>query len=237
MDGNRRWARHRNLEPLAGHRAGSTTLKKICRAAIDQRIKWLTVFAFSSENWQRPSLEVEGLFGLIKFFVKTQANEILDNNVRLRVVGRRDRFSVELKQLIEALEFKSSLNNFLNLTVALDYGGCQDVVNAMAKIAHEIERGLLSPSDVSDDLIKSRLSTNVLPPVDLLIRTGGEKRISNFLLWDIAYAELYFTDALWPDFNGTLFENAINEFQSRDRRFGGSSNASTHLRVIKSDLG
>ena len=195
MDGNRRWANAHGFEILKGHHQGADTLKVVSRAAIEYKIRWLTVFAFSSENWQRPSSEVAGLLALMKRFILTQSQELIDQNIRLRIVGRRDRFSDELQSAIRDVENRSSGNSGLNLTVALDYGGRQDIAAAAAQIAHEVETGLLKASQVNDDLLKSRLSTSVLPPVDLLIRTGGEKRISNF----------YFGICITPNFISRMF--------------------------------
>ena len=236
MDGNRRWARNRGIEALQGHNRGADTLIDISQTAIDQKIEWLTVFAFSSENWQRPRAEVTGLLALMKRFVTAQSEKLIDNNIRLRVVGRRDRFSSELQQSINNVELRSSLNSGLNLTVALDYGGKQDIAAAAAQIAHEVETGLLSARQVNDDLLKSRLSTKVLPPVDLLIRTGGEKRLSNFMLWDLSYAELVFSDKHWPEYAATDFLLAIDEYYKRDRRYGVSAAKIHHIRMVKSDL-
>lgn len=236
MDGNRRWAQDHGLELLKGHHRGADTLKDISHTAINLSVKWLTVFAFSSENWQRPPAEVKGLLELMKHFVTNESEDLIDNNIRLRVVGRRDRFSSKLQLLIEDVERRSASNTGLNLTVALDYGGRQDIASAAAQIAHEVETGLLRASEVNDDLLKSRLSTKVLPPVDLLIRTGGEKRISNFMLWDLSYAELFFTDKYWPEYTTADFLSAINEYYKRDRRYGGSTGEIHHICVVKSDL-
>ncbi len=236
MDGNRRWARNLGIEVLKGHHRGADTLTDISQTAINQKIEWLTVFAFSSENWQRPRAEVRGLLELLKRFVTAQSEDLMDNNIRLRVVGRRDRFSSELQQSIADLERRSLLNTGLNLTVALDYGGRQDIAAAAAKIAHEVENGLLSARQVNDDLLKSRLSTKVLPPVDLLIRTGGEKRLSNFMLWDLSYAELVFSDKHWPEYTTNDFLSAIDEYYKRDRRYGGSTGEIHHIRMVQSDF-
>ena len=236
MDGNRRWARNLGIEALQGHNRGADTLIDISQTAIDQKIEWLTVFAFSSENWQRPRAEVTGLLALMKRFVTAQSEKLIDSNIRLRVVGRRDRFSSELQQSINNVELRSSLNSGLNLTVALDYGGKQDIAAAAAQIAHEVETGLLSARQVNDDLLKSRLSTKVLPPVDLLIRTGGEKRLSNFMLWDLSYAELVFSDKHWPEYAATDFLLAIDEYYKRDRRYGVRAAKIHHIRMVKSDL-
>ena len=236
MDGNRRWARAHGFEVLKGHHQGADTIKVISRAAIDQNIKWLTVFAFSSENWQRPAGEVKGLMALMKRFILTQSKELIDNNIRLRIIGRRDRFSGDLQDAILDIEKSSAMNTGLNLTVALDYGGRQDITAAAAKIAYEVESGLLKASQVNDDLLKSRLSTRVLPPVDLLIRTGGEQRISNFLLWDLSYAELHFSDRYWPEFTAQDLTVAISDYTKRERRYGGNSGEIHQLHMVKSDL-
>ena len=236
MDGNRRWAKKRRLEALLGHDKGAETLQDITKSCADARINWLTVFAFSSENWTRPEHEVAGLMRLIAKFIDTQAQELLDANVRLRIIGRRDRFADDLCAAIHSLEQLSSKNTGLNLTVALDYGGRQDIASAALAIAKEIEVGMLSTDDVNDDLLKSRMSTKILPPVDLLIRTGGEKRLSNFLLWDLSYAELFFSDKLWPDFNRSDLFDAIASFQGRQRRFGGGHyDIDQSPRIVASD--
>ena len=236
MDGNRRWAHAHGFEVLKGHHQGADTIEVISRAAIDQNIKWLTVFAFSSENWQRPAGEVKGLMALMKRFILTRSKELIDNNIRLRIIGRRDRFSGDLQDAILDIEKSSAMNTGLYLTVALDYGGRQDITAAAAKIAYEVESGLLKASQVNDDLLKSRLSTRVLPPVDLLIRTGGEQRISNFLLWDLSYAELHFSDQYWPEFTARDLAGAISDYTKRERRFGGDSGGIHQLHMVKSDL-
>ena len=221
MDGNRRWARARRLETLLGHDRGAETLKIIAQNSVDAHINWLTVFAFSAENWSRPDQEVRGLMRLIILFIKTQAQELLEANVRLRIIGRRDRFSDDLCVAMSDLEQQSSTNTGLNLTVALDYGGRQDISNAVTRIAEELESGMLTAAEINDDLLKSRMQTKILPPVDLLIRTGGEQRLSNFLLWDLSYAELFFSAKLWPDFTTTHFFEALEWFDQRQRRFRG----------------
>ena len=236
MDGNRRWAYAHGFELLKGHHEGADTLEAISRAAVDQKIEWLTVFAFSSENWQRPATEVKGLMSLMKRFIRNRSKELIDNNVRLRIIGRRDRFSDDLQDAIDDVGKSSAMNTGLNLTVALDYGGRQDLTAATAQIAYEIESGLIKANQVNDDLLKSRLSTRVLPPVDLLIRTGGEKRISNFLLWDLSYAELHFSDLYWPEFTAQDLAMAISDYTKRERRFGGDSGKIHQLHVVKSDL-
>jgi undecaprenyl diphosphate synthase len=235
MDGNRRWAFAQGFDVLKGHHQGADTLEVISRAAIDQKIEWLTVFAFSSENWQRPATEVKGLMSLMKRFIRARSKALIDNNVRLRIIGRRDRFSGDLQDAIDDVEKSSAMNTGLNLTVALDYGGRQDLTLAAAQIAYEVESGLLKANQVNDDLLKSRLSTRVLPPVDLLIRTGGEQRISNFLLWDLSYAELHFSDRYWPEFTSQDLAMAISDYNKRERRFGGDSGKIRQLLMVRSD--
>jgi undecaprenyl diphosphate synthase len=203
---------------------------------VDAHINWLTVFAFSAENWTRPDYEVQGLMRLIIRFIKTQAQELLEANVRLRIIGRRDRFSDDLCVAMSDLEQQSSTNTGLNLTVALDYGGRQDISNAVTRIAEELESGMLTAAEINDDLLKSRMQTKILPPVDLLIRTGGEQRLSNFLLWDLSYAELFFSAKLWPDFSTTDFFAALDWFEQRQRRFGGGRYDDKHqLHAVVSD--
>ncbi|MGB2468889.1 MAG: polyprenyl diphosphate synthase [Candidatus Puniceispirillaceae bacterium] len=236
MDGNRRWASARRLETLLGHDRGAKTLKMIAQNSVDAHINWLTVFAFSAENWTRPDYEVQGLMRLIIRFIKTQAQELLEANVRLRIIGRRDRFSDDLCVAMSDLEQQSSTNTGLNLTVALDYGGRQDISNAVTRIAEELESGMLTAAEINDDLLKSRMQTKILPPVDLLIRTGGEQRLSNFLLWDLSYAELFFSAKLWPDFSTTDFFAALDWFEQRQRRFGGGRYDDKHqLHAVVSD--
>ncbi|MDA7766667.1 polyprenyl diphosphate synthase [Alphaproteobacteria bacterium] len=236
MDGNRRWAHAHGFEVLKGHHQGADTLEAISCAALDQKIEWLTVFALSSENWRRPAGEVNGLMVLMKRFILTRSKELIDNNIRLRIIGRRDRFSDDLRDAIIDVEKSSAMNTGLNLTVALDYGGRQDLTAAAAKIAYEVESGLLKAGQVNDDLLKSRLSTRVLPPVDLLIRTGGEQRISNFLLWDLSYAELHFSDRYWPEFTAQDLAVAISDYTKRERRFGVGSGEIHQPHMVKSDL-
>ena len=172
----------------------------------------------------------------MKHFILTRSKELIDKNIRIRVIGRRDRFSDDLQVAFDDVEKSSAMNTGLNLTVALDYGGRQDLTAAAAQIAYEVESGLLKARQVNDDLLKSRLSTRVLPPVDLLIRTGGEQRISNFLLWDLSYAELYFSDQYWPEFTAQDLTVAISDYTKRERRFGGDLNEIHQLYMVKSDL-
>ena len=173
---------------------------------------------------------------LMKRFILTRSKELIDNNIRLRIIGRRDRFSDDFQDAIDDVEKSSAMNTGLNLTVALDYGGRQDLTAAVAQIAYQVESGLLKANQVNDDLLKSCLSTRALPPVDLLIRTGGEQRISNFLLWDLSYTELHFSDRYWPDFTAQDLAMAISDFTKRERRFGGDPSKIRQLHMVKSGL-
>ncbi|MEK9936017.1 MAG: polyprenyl diphosphate synthase [Rhodobiaceae bacterium] len=221
MDGNRRWSRQRNIPVLRGHQQGSNTLKTIARHAHDRGIRWLSAFAFSSENWSRPRPEVDGLMGLLRGFLENDISELGDENVKLRVIGNRSRLSSHLCELIEWAEHETSANTGLNLSLALDFGGQQDIVSAARSLATEVANGLLDAGEINEDLLKSRMDASSLPEIDMLIRTGGEQRLSNFMLWHLSYAELHFTSTLWPDFSTDNLDEAIEEFSGRERRFGG----------------
>ncbi|MDB2390017.1 polyprenyl diphosphate synthase [Alphaproteobacteria bacterium] len=236
MDGNRRWAKGRGLDVIRGHNQGAETLKDVCKAASKSHIRWLTVFAFSAQNWNRPEPEVSGLLLLMRRFLMREIEDLVHNNIRLRVIGNRDNFSKDLQDLISKSETMTAENSGLNLTVALDFGGQQDITQATRQIAEEAAAGLIDPKLVNDDFVKSRLQTATLPPVDLLIRTGGEKRISNFLLWDLSYAEMYFSNVHWPDFTASDLDAAVTEFNNRERRFGGNhADNDKNLSSVSSD--
>lgn len=223
MDGNRRWARQRGLSAILGHKKGADVLKDIARYAHDQEVRWLTAFAFSFENWSRPKIEIDGLMGLLRGFLENDVDELNKQNVKLRVIGNRSRFSTKLVELIEWAERYTSGNNGLNLTLALDYGGRQEITEALKVLVNEVENGILTVDDIKEDVVKSRMSSVALPDIDLLVRTGGEQRISNFMLWDLSYAELHFTPVLWPDFTCQDLQMALDDFATRDRRFGGDT--------------
>ena len=223
MDGNRRWARQRGLSPVLGHKKGADVLKQAARYAHDHEVRWLTAFAFSFENWSRPKVEIDGLMGLLRGFLENDVGELHKQNVKLRVIGNRSRFSAKLVELIEWAEQYTSGNTGLNLTLALDYGGRQEITDALKVLVSEVENGILRVDDIKEDVVKSRMSSVALPDIDLLVRTGGEQRLSNFMLWDISYAELHFSPVLWPDFSERDFQQAIDDFLSRDRRFGGDT--------------
>mgnify|MGYP006243711721 FL=1 len=188
MDGNRRWARERGLTVLRGHNRGADTLRDICSYAYESGVRWMTVFAFSAQNWSRPKSEVEGLMMLMRRFLQSDAEELLKENVKFRVIGRRDRLGDGLVELIEGLETKTKGNTGLNLTIAIDYGGQQELAAAARLLAEEVAKGIIAAAEINEDLVKSRMASSMLPQIDLLIRTGGEYRISNFMLWDLSYA-------------------------------------------------
>lgn len=223
MDGNRRWAGGRGINVLSGHSQGAETLKDIARAAHETGVRWLTVFAFSAQNWSRPSIEVDGLMKLMRRFLMSDAETLAEENVKFRVIGARDRLAGDLVGLIEKVELSTEGNTGLNLTVAIDYGGQQEITAAARRVAEEALKGLIQPDDITEDTLKARMTSAPLPQVDLLIRTGGEYRLSNFMLWDLSYAELFFTPSYWPEFSVAEFHRALDSYQKRDRRFGGDS--------------
>jgi len=219
MDGNRRWARANHLATLRGHHQGAETLKKIARDAHDCGVEYLTCFAFSTENWKRPQAEVTGLISLMQRFLMRDLLELTKENVRLKIIGDITAFSDDLQELIKHAMDSTAQNKGLNLTLAVNYGGIADIVQAASSVDFS---NCLSDEDKIANL-KSKLFTADLPSVDLLVRTGGEKRVSNFLMFDIAYAELYFSDKLWPDFDKADLLNALEDYRQRDRRFGADS--------------
>ena len=220
MDGNGRWASRRRLPRFAGHKAGVETVKGVVRACGDKGIEVLTLFAFSSENWRRPQEEVGLLMGLFMTALDQQVRKLHEHNIRLRIIGDRSAFSRTLQERIEAAESITATNTGLTLVIAANYGGRWDLTEAARTIANRVQAGELRPDQVSPELLQSLLSLRDLPEPDLFIRTGGEKRVSNFLLWQLAYTELYFTDTLWPDFDRQAFDGALTSFATRQRRFG-----------------
>ena len=220
MDGNNRWAKQRNLPGSAGHRAGMEAIRNVLEACNEQGVKVLTLFAFSSENWRRPREEVGLLMGLFMSALEQQVRKLHNNNVRLRVIGERSAFAWKLQSRIAQAEQLTRANTGLTLVVAANYGGRWDIAQAAGRIAARAKAGELEPEEITPEIFETALSIHELPAPDLFIRTGGEKRISNFLLWQLAYTELYFTDTLWPDFDRRAFEDALISFASRQRRFG-----------------
>jgi undecaprenyl diphosphate synthase len=221
MDGNGRWAKQRHLPVALGHKSGVEKVRDILEASKELGINNLTLFAFSSENWLRPAMEVKALMALFSSYLDNEIEALANKKVRLRFIGRRDRFSEELLRKIEHAEKYTSSFSELNLTLAVDYGGQWDITEAAKKIAEEVQQGKLNPVDITAELFSRYVCLADLPLPDLLIRTSGEYRISNFLLWQLAYAELYFTNVLWPDFDKKELLMAVDSFAKRDRRFGG----------------
>ncbi|MDJ0955952.1 MAG: polyprenyl diphosphate synthase [Arenicellales bacterium] len=233
MDGNGRWAKKNGLPRIAGHKRGLESVRTVVKACVNKGIPYLTLFAFSSENWRRPPTEVHLLMELFANALESKAKKLNDNDVCLRVVGDTTRFSSKIRMLINRAENLTRDNEKLNLTVAANYGGRWDISQACQKICAEIRVGNINPDEVVEQDIKARLSTRFLPEPDLFIRTGGEKRISNFLLWQLAYTELYFTDTLWPEFDNEAFDRALRSFTKRQRRFGQTGDQVIGAQQIK----
>ena len=220
MDGNGRWAEHRNLPRFAGHRAGVETVRRIVQMSGELGIEALTLFAFSSENWRRPKKEVGLLMDLFLSALEREVNKLHETGVRLRVIGELSAFPKKLQQRIHDSMEKTRDNKGLALNIAANYGGKWDITQAVRKLAKEVADGTLSSDEIDEAAIAERLSFSTLPDPDLFIRTGGEQRISNFLIWQLAYSELYFTHTLWPDFDREEYAKALQSFASRQRRFG-----------------
>jgi undecaprenyl diphosphate synthase len=220
MDGNGRWARKRHLPREAGHVAGVSAVREIVRAASDIGLQNLTLYAFSSENWKRPIAEVGALMGLFRAYFRSDLDELVDRGVRVRIIGNRGRVAKDIHAMIEDAERRTVENRGLNLTFAFDYGGQEEIAAAARELARAAKDGRLDPETITTELFASRLFTSALPEPDLLIRTSGEHRLSNFLLWQSAYAELLFVDTLWPDFSRQQFISALEQFAQRERRFG-----------------
>jgi undecaprenyl diphosphate synthase len=223
MDGNGRWAKQKYLPRMAGHHEGLKAVRRIIQACGEQGISVLTLFAFSSENWRRPQPEVNGLMKLFLSSLQNEVEKLHNNNVRLRIVGDSSRLSEELKASIHKAQQQTRENTGLTLVIAVDYGGQWDILQATKKIAEQIENKTLSSKDITPQVFESFLGLADLPHPDLFIRTSGEKRISNFLLWQLAYTELYFTDIFWPDFDKDTLAEALNFYSKRERRFGCTS--------------
>ena len=223
MDGNGRWAKARGLPRTAGHKKGVDAVRRTVEAAGELGIGYLTIFSFSSENWRRPEEEVSDLMQLLRFYLRSEIADLHRNGVRLRVIGDRSRLSSDIVGLIENAETLTRDNRKLTLVVALSYGSRQEITLAARRLAEEVKAGMLDPSEITEDRFSERLFTADIPDPDLIVRTSGEKRISNFLLWQAAYAELVFVDTLWPDFTKRDLEAAIEEFHRRERRFGATA--------------
>lgn len=223
MDGNGRWAQMRGRPRLVGHHAGAKRVKEIVRACPEFGVDYLTIFAFSTENWKRTQTEVAGLMKLFKRYIRRETQSLLDENVRVRFIGDRVKLEPALVDLMDNLELLTSTNTGINLTIALNYGGRDEVARATRRLAHDVAAGKLDPREVTDETLPKYLDTCLLPDPDLVIRTSGEARISNFLLWQSAYAEYEFIDTLWPDFSRAEFGDVLSRFGTRERRFGAVS--------------
>ncbi len=223
MDGNGRWASRRLMPRFEGHRRGVEALRRTVRAASDLGIRYLTLYSFSSENWSRPRTEVDYLMGLLKRFVRNDLAELHANNIRVRIIGEREGLEGEIAELLVEAENLTASNSGLTLVVAFNYGARQEIVSAARLLAEMVARGELKPEDITPELFGRKLHTSGIPDPDLVIRTSGEQRLSNFLLWQAAYAEFVFVPLLWPDFDRAALEAALAEYRARDRRFGGVS--------------
>jgi undecaprenyl diphosphate synthase len=221
MDGNGRWAKARGLPRAAGHRAGVEALRETVRAAGDMRIPWLTVYAFSSENWTRPKAEVSDLMGLLKLFIRRDLAELHRNGVRVLVIGDRENLASDIKMLLDEAESLTKTNTNMNLVIAFNYGARDEIARAARKLAQAMAAGNLTAGEITPESFEAFLDTAAMPDPDLVIRTSGEQRLSNFLLWQAAYSELVFMPCYWPDFDRRKLAEALEIYSSRDRRFGG----------------
>jgi undecaprenyl diphosphate synthase len=222
MDGNGRWAKKKGLSRVSGHEEGTESVRIIVRESRRLGIKWLTLYAFSEENWKRPRYEIDALMRILKRFLKSELNEMLENRIRFQTIGNTEKLPKDVQGIIQDTIEKTSHNSDMTLTLALSYGGRQEISLSVRKIMEEIRSGALRIEQITEDLISNFLYTGGMPDPDLLIRTSGEYRVSNFLLWQIAYTEIYITPVLWPDFRKEEYLLAIEEFQKRERRFGSS---------------
>lgn len=220
MDGNGRWAAARNLPRVMGHKSGIEAVRRALQSAIEAGVPYLTLYGFSSENWKRPNDEVQDLMGLLRLYLQGELAQLHKEQVRLRIIGDRSRFEKDIISLIEKAESLTANNTRLNLTVALSYGGRQEMVRAVQAIAAQAKAGSIDTAAIDEASVSAELYTKDIPDPDLIIRTSGEKRISNFLLWQSAYAEFVFLDTLWPDFTAEDMNRALDEFNKRERRYG-----------------
>jgi undecaprenyl diphosphate synthase len=221
MDGNGRWAKARGLPRSAGHRAGAEAARKAVRAAGEAGVECLTLYAFSSENWRRPAAEISDLTGLLRYYVKRELESLHKEGIRLKILGDHKAFETDVARLVDQAVVRTAGNRRMTLAIALNYGARGELVHATRRLAEQVAAGALDPAAIDEARIESELDTHDLPPLDLLIRTSGEQRLSNFLLWQAAYAELLFVDTLWPDFDGDTMGAALAEYARRERRYGG----------------
>jgi undecaprenyl diphosphate synthase len=224
MDGNGRWAEKHAFPRVRGHRKGAESVRTIVTLSRKLGIEFLTLYAFSEENWKRPPHEVNALMKLLGSFLKRELKEMLENGIRLNVIGRTEKLPATIREVLLDTIRKTSHGREMVLTLALSYGGRQEILNAVRTLARKVKNGIINPDDISEDLFSNSLYTSGMPDPDLVIRTSGEYRISNFLLWQISYSEIYVTPTLWPEFGEAEFINALAEYQKRDRRFGAVTN-------------
>lgn len=236
MDGNGRWAAARGLPRIEGHRRGVDALRQAVRTAIDLGIRYLTVYSFSSENWSRPVEEISDLMGLLKRFIRNDLADLHRNGIRVRVIGSRDNLQADIRGLLQEAEDLTRGNQGLTLVVAFNYGSRQEIAAAMRRIAMQVASGEMEPQAITPEIIAASLDTAGLPDPDLIIRTSGEQRLSNFLMWQAAYSEFVFLPEHWPDFDRAAFERAIAVFTRRERRFGGTTAPDQRVRKVKSAL-
>jgi undecaprenyl diphosphate synthase len=220
MDGNGRWAKQRLLSRVKGHEKGAEAVRTTVRTCRELGIPFLTLYAFSTENWQRPRTEVSALMRLLRRFLQAELKELIETGIRLHAIGRRERLPEDVQRALAAAINDTRQNATLQLNLALSYGGRDEITRAAQALAAEVQAGRLRPADITEDRLSARLDTAGIPDPDLLIRTGGDMRVSNFLLWQLAYTEIFVTPTLWPDFNRALFQQILDDFQSRERRFG-----------------
>lgn len=220
MDGNGRWAAKRGLPRSLGHKKGAERVQEIARAAGEMGIKYLTLYAFSTENWQRSAEEVDALMGLLRQYLKSELSELQKNGVCIIFIGERDMLPADISEAMYRLEAETQNNDKMTLCIALSYGSRQEIVGAVRKIAALAKRGDISPEEIDEKMFSDMLYTKGIPDPDLVVRTSGEQRVSNYLLWQLAYAEFYFSDVLWPDFDREELEKIVKNFQTRERRYG-----------------
>jgi undecaprenyl diphosphate synthase len=223
MDGNGRWAVRHGLPRIEGHRRGVEAVRRAVRSAAEVGVSYLTIYSFSAENWRRPAQEVADLMGLLKRFIRNDLAELHSHNIRVRIIGEREGLAADITGLLNEAEELTRANTGLNLVVAFNYGGRQEIVRAVRAIARQVKDGRLDPDDIAMETIAGALDTQGIPDPDLVIRTSGEQRVSNFLPWQTAYSEFVFLPDFWPDFDDAAFKGAIGQYVSRDRRFGGLS--------------
>jgi len=221
MDGNGRWAKKKRLNRIRGHQQGADTVREIVTLSREIGIRWLTLYAFSEENWKRPVYEVQALMKLLNRFLKSELREMQENGIRLQTIGRTEKLPKNTRQILLETIDQTASNTDMTLTLALSYGGRQEILDAVRKIATQIQENEITPSEITEQVISDTLYTSGMPDPDLLIRTSGEYRVSNFLLWQISYSEIYITPTLWPDFGKNEYLRALRNFQTRERRFGG----------------